>query len=116
MRYGRAGSCAIDGIGRRRSMQFDSKCRDNSEELGNLLDRVEKDLESGLVTARIFSDDAVFTAEMERIFTRNWVFVGHVSEIPKKGDYVLRRIGLDQVLVTRDEEGEINVISNICRH
>ncbi len=96
--------------------QPDSKWQNHSEQLGDLLDRVEKDLESGLVTAHIFSDDAVFAAEMERIFTRSWVFVGHDSEIPKKGDYVLRRIGLDQVLVTRGDEGEINVISNICRH
>lgn len=81
-----------------------------------LLDRVEKSMQDDLVPAEIFNNDAVFRAEMERIFTRTWVFVAHESEIPKAGDFVQRRIGLDPVIVTRDGKGGINVLSNYCRH
>lgn len=87
-----------------------------SPELEALLNRAEREIEQGLVPAEIFANDEIFKVEMDRIFTRNWVFVAHESEIPKYGDYVLRRIGLDQVLVTRGKDGEINVISNLCRH
>ncbi len=84
--------------------------------LGDLLDKVEKDMQDHLVPAEIFNNEEVFQAEMERIFTRVWVFVAHESEIPKAGDFVQRRIGLDPVIVTRDGKGQINVLSNYCRH
>ena len=64
----------------------------------------------------IFNDEAVFAAEMDQIFGTCWVFLGHESEIPNSGDFVQRRIGVDPVIVTRDGEGAINVLSNYCRH
>jgi N,N-dimethyl phenylurea N-demethylase alpha subunit len=85
-------------------------------ELERLLDRCEKELESSMLPVSVFNNDAVFAAEMEQIFGRCWIFVGHETEIPNRGDYVLRRIGLDPVIVVRDESGDINVLSNYCRH
>jgi N,N-dimethyl phenylurea N-demethylase alpha subunit len=80
------------------------------------LDRVDKAPADNLVPAEIFNDEDLFTAEMERIFTRNWVSVAHESEIPEPGDFVQRRIGLDPVIVTRDGDGGINLVSNFGRH
>lgn len=87
-----------------------------TESVDQLLDKVEAALEQDLVPVGIFNDRAIFDAEIERIFSRGWVFVAHESEIPNKGDFVLRKIGLDSVIVTRDAEGAINVMSNYCRH
>lgn len=84
--------------------------------LDNLCQRVEAGMDQGLLPVEVFRDDTVFRAEMERIFTRNWIFVAHTSEIPNKGDFVLRRLGLDKVIITRDNSGEINVLLNHCRH
>jgi nitrite reductase/ring-hydroxylating ferredoxin subunit len=64
----------------------------------------------------IFNNEAVFRAELDKIFATCWVFVAHESEIPKPGDFVQRRIGVDPVIVTRDGKGGINVLSNYCRH
>lgn len=80
------------------------------------LDDVESSLTKGLLPVKMFNDKAVFDAELDRIFGRGWVFVAHESEIPNKGDYVLRRIGLDPVIVTRDNDDNINVMSSHCRH
>jgi N,N-dimethyl phenylurea N-demethylase alpha subunit len=85
-------------------------------QLDELLTRVETALADDLVPVEIFNDVEVFDAELERIFTASWVFVAHESEIPNAGDFVQRRIGLDPVIVTRDGEGGINVLSNFCRH
>jgi phenylpropionate dioxygenase-like ring-hydroxylating dioxygenase large terminal subunit len=68
------------------------------------------------VSARVVSDPAIFALEMERIFDRVWVFVGHESEIRNKGDFVVRYMGLDSVIVTRDEQGGVNVLLNVCAH
>ncbi|HTW88704.1 MAG TPA: Rieske 2Fe-2S domain-containing protein [Candidatus Binataceae bacterium] len=84
--------------------------------LNAFLDQVEASLENDLVPVGIFNDEEIFRAEIERIFTRNWVFVAHESEIPNKGDFVLRKIGLESVIISRDSDGKINVMSNHCRH
>ncbi len=84
--------------------------------LDKLLERVDASLDEGLLPAEVFNDEAVFQAEMERIFARTWVFVAHESEIANNGDYVLRRIGTDPVIVARDDSGQIRVMSNYCRH
>ena len=85
-------------------------------ELNKLFRRVEGALEENLLPADVFCDDKVFRAEMERIFTRNWIFLAHDSELANKGDFVLRKLGLDQVIVIRDETGKVNVLLNHCSH
>ncbi len=87
-----------------------------SGELEELLARVERDLATDILPVDVFNDEAVFRAEIERIFTRSWVFLAHESEIANAGDFVQRRIGVDPVIVTRDGEGKIHALSNYCRH
>lgn len=81
-----------------------------------LVERVGRDAPRGLVPVDIFADQDIFDAEMDRIFTRGWIFVAFESEIPDKGDFVQRKIGRDAVIVTRGSRGEINVLANFCRH
>lgn len=86
------------------------------DDLSQLIRQVQTDMDQGLLPVDVFCDDNVFRAEMTRIFGRVWVFVAHESEIPKNGDYVLRKIGIDTVIVARDETGQIGVMLNHCRH
>lgn len=64
----------------------------------------------------LYTDEAVFRDEMEKIFYRGWVFVGHDSEVPETGDYITRTIGLEPVLMVRGRTGGVNVFSNRCMH
>ncbi len=68
------------------------------------------------VKRRAYWDDDVFRREHAEIFQKCWLFLAHESEIPEPGDYVLRRLGVDPVIVTRDENGAIRVLANTCRH
>ena len=65
---------------------------------GTLIDDLVR-IKAREVSAQVVSDPAVFALEMERIFDRLWVFVAHESEIPNKGDFVVRYMGLDSVIV-----------------
>jgi phenylpropionate dioxygenase-like ring-hydroxylating dioxygenase large terminal subunit len=68
------------------------------------------------VHGSLYTDARVFADEMRRIFLKGWVFVGHESEIPKAGDWVTRRLGLEPVIMVRDEAGEVRVLANRCAH
>jgi phenylpropionate dioxygenase-like ring-hydroxylating dioxygenase large terminal subunit len=70
-------------------------------------DRVHRD---------IYRDPAIFALEMERIFSRTWIYVGHVSQVPKAGDFVCTRIGLEPVVMMRHSDGEVYVVRNRCAH
>lgn len=68
------------------------------------------------VHGSLYTDDAVFERELQRIFHDGWSFVGHSSEVPEPGDWVTRQIGLDPVLLVRDRDGEVRVLANRCSH
>jgi fatty-acyl-CoA synthase len=68
------------------------------------------------VHGSLYTDPAIFELELERIWYRTWVFVGHVSEVPEPGDYVVKSIGPQQVIMTRDKQGEIHLLLNRCAH
>lgn len=68
------------------------------------------------VHGTVYTDPEVFAAEMDRIFERSWVYVGHTSELPAAGDYKTVIIGTQPVIVTRHEDGQIYCLFNRCRH
>ena len=51
------------------------------------------------VHKRVYTDPAIFALEMERIYGRAWIYVGHESQVKAPGDYHTTRIG-DQVQFT----------------
>jgi phenylpropionate dioxygenase-like ring-hydroxylating dioxygenase large terminal subunit len=85
-------------------------------EIEALCNDVEAALDDGVLPVRIFNDQEVHRLELERIFSRTWTYVGHESEIPDRGDYVLRYIGEDPFILVRDEQGEVRLLFDACRH
>ena len=68
------------------------------------------------VHGSVYRDPAIFSLEMERIWYRTWVYVGHESEIPNAHDFVAKSIGLQPLLMTRDTNGKIHLLLNRCTH
>ena len=64
----------------------------------------------------MYTDPALFDAEMETIFNNTWVWVAHESEVPDAGSYKNHWVGKQPVIVVRDRKGQINVLLNRCRH
>jgi phenylpropionate dioxygenase-like ring-hydroxylating dioxygenase large terminal subunit len=63
-----------------------------------------------------YVDPALFELEQARIFRRAWLYVGHESEIAAAGDYVTRRLGPEEVLLVRREDGGLALLHNRCAH
>ena len=64
----------------------------------------------------LYTNPAVFEAELDRIFGHTWVYVGHESEIPEPGSFTTTTIGRTPVIMTRTAEGEVVVLLNRCTH
>ena len=74
------------------------------------------DQEVGLLDPRIYSDQDLYEIELERVFARSWLLLGHEGHIPKAGDYITTYMGEDPVIVVRQKDGSIKVFLNQCRH
>ncbi|MSP97544.1 MAG: hypothetical protein EXR29_10055 [Betaproteobacteria bacterium] len=64
----------------------------------------------------VYTDPALFELEMERVFGRAWLYIGHVSQVPNEGDFMAAWMGRQPVIMIRDGKGEVNVLHNRCPH
>ncbi|MGH8739328.1 MAG: aromatic ring-hydroxylating oxygenase subunit alpha [Burkholderiales bacterium] len=64
----------------------------------------------------VYSDPAIFELEMERLFGRAWLLLGHASQVPAPGDYFTTRMAREPVIVIRKDDNGIGVLVNRCAH
>jgi Phenylpropionate dioxygenase and related ring-hydroxylating dioxygenases, large terminal subunit len=65
---------------------------------------------------RFYADPEIFRQEQERIFLRQWLCAGRAERIPAPGDFFVRNIGTESVIIVRDSDGAVRAFHNICRH
>ena len=65
---------------------------------------------------RYFVSPEVFAEEKERIFAKQWVLVGHQSQIATTGDYLVAEIANESLIIIRDQRSTIRGFYNVCRH
>ncbi|WP_459616837.1 aromatic ring-hydroxylating dioxygenase subunit alpha [Bordetella sp. 2513F-2] len=68
------------------------------------------------VHKRLYTDPEIFALEMERIYGRAWIYVGHESQVPATGDYITARLGDQDVAMLRAADGRVHVLYNRCPH
>lgn len=54
--------------------------------------------------------------EIEEVLRREWNCVGHIGELREAGDYYTTDLLGELLIVTRDVQGDVRVLSNVCRH
>src|SRR3954468_5829590 len=74
------------------------------------------DTDKGFISREIFVDPDLYKEELEKVFTRAWLFIGHESLIPKPGDFYTTRMGEESVILCRDKQGIVHAFLNSCRH
>lgn len=79
-------------------------------------DSIARLIEPGRVSRRVYADPAIFELEMQRLFGRAWLFVGHESQVPEAGDYITTELARQPVIMIRHRDGSIRVLLNRCSH
>jgi p-cumate 2,3-dioxygenase alpha subunit len=76
-------------------------------------DRVRNEF---LVPRTAFTSPEVLAAEHERIFGKCWLYAAHSSEISEPNDFVSRRVGGRELIISRGADGGIGAFYNTCSH
>ena len=63
-----------------------------------------------------YTSDAFTQLEEEHIFRKEWVCLGRADEVATPGQYYTTNLIGEPLLVTGSKNGEISVLSNVCRH
>jgi phenylpropionate dioxygenase-like ring-hydroxylating dioxygenase large terminal subunit len=81
------------------------------------LNALIKNHRSGHALERNFyTDPAVFERDMEHMLLRHWFCAGHLSSIPRPGDYLVVDLGSESVIIVRTAQSEVRALLNVCRH
>ncbi len=76
------------------------------------------DREKGLflLDRSVHVSEDILREEMEKIFSKCWIYAGHASELKKNGDFVTRKVAGRPIIFSRDQKGAIHCLFNTCRH
>ncbi len=74
------------------------------------------DTDAGVVSRELFVNRELYEMELDRIFTRAWLLIGHEGLVPAPETFFVTRMGDDSVLLTRNRQGEILAFLNSCPH
>ena len=65
---------------------------------------------------RYFTDQEIYDRESERIFAREWIYVGRESTIREPGEFFIHTQGNERIIIVRDTTGQIRAFFDLCRH
>jgi len=80
------------------------------------LERLATLVRTDRVHRSVYADPAIFDLEMERVFGRAWLVLGHESQVRAPGDYFTTRMGREPVIVIKKEDQTVGVLINRCAH
>ena len=81
------------------------------------LQRLLRNREPGAPLVRDFyTEHAIFALDMELIFYKEWLFIGHTCELPGTGSYFTVQVGTYPIVLVRGSYGVIRAFINSCRH
>jgi nitrite reductase/ring-hydroxylating ferredoxin subunit len=83
---------------------------------GNGADDIRQLVREDRVHRDVYLNPDIFDLEMDRIFGRAWVFVGHDSQVPNAGDFFTTNVGRESVVMVRQTSGDVRVLHNRCAH
>ena len=63
-----------------------------------------------------YTDPAIFGLERQLWFPRQWTVMAHVSELSRKGDYVVRDLFGNDVILVNSGDGGFAAFHNVCTH
>lgn len=68
------------------------------------------------VHGSLYTDPQIYADEIERIWRRDWVAIGHESEVPAAGDFVQKKLAGESLIMVRGKDDKVRLFLNRCPH
>lgn len=68
------------------------------------------------LSREFYTSQDIFDRDIKHLWNRNWIWVGHQSQIPNVGDYFLFEYGPESLIIVRGKDGNVHAHLNVCRH
>lgn len=72
--------------------------------------------QAGILPSDAYISEQFWDFERKAIFSKEWLCVAHVNEIPKAGDHLPVVIQGEPLVIVRDEVGTVRALSAVCQH
>ncbi|AJD45688.1 aromatic ring-hydroxylating dioxygenase subunit alpha [Rhizobium sp. SEMIA 4085] len=66
--------------------------------------------------AGLYNREDVFEADVDVFFRKHWICIGLECDVPEPGDANVIEIGNSSLIILRDDDNQIRVVHNVCRH
>lgn len=63
-----------------------------------------------------YTDEDIYQRDIEKVYLKSWIYAGHLSEIPRVGDWFLFEMAGESVIIVRTEPNDVSALLNVCRH
>ncbi|MBP2235427.1 Rieske 2Fe-2S family protein [Sinorhizobium kostiense] len=81
-----------------------------------MLRKLETRREGYSLDRDFYIDTDYYRQDLEHIWYKDWLFIGHDCEIPRAGNYFTVQVGDYPIVIVRDRQGTIRALHNSCRH
>ena len=85
-------------------------------EQARVIDLINAQPQGHSLSRPFYTDAALFQADLDLIWYRDWIFAASEVELPKPGAYVTLQLGAYPVVVVRGQDGQVRAFHNVCRH
>jgi phenylpropionate dioxygenase-like ring-hydroxylating dioxygenase large terminal subunit len=66
--------------------------------------------------AQAYTTSAFYQWEVQHIFKKQWLCVGHISQVPELGDYINIDLLNEPISIVRGKDDQVRVLSRVCAH
>lgn len=92
-------------------------CNADSIETNNMIKQLVDKFQPGYsLPGAFYTSPELYQKDLQLYWGRNWIWAGHVSQLPEAGSYFLFDFGSESIIVVRDKGGQIRAHLNVCRH
>ena len=96
------------------AMGLENSCyEDDSQKLQSLLNLCQT---GAALPREFYTSHLIYHYDIKSYWNESWIWVGHISQLPKVGNFFLFNYGSESVIVVRDRDDNIAAFLNVCRH
>jgi phenylpropionate dioxygenase-like ring-hydroxylating dioxygenase large terminal subunit len=68
------------------------------------------------LSSSFYTSQEIYETELRNIFYSKWLVVCHISQLKRKGDVWVQKIGNKSIIIVKDERAKFSAFYNVCRH